>query len=182
MITTDFTFRKASKSENELIKNHVKKEFGSETIHIFSQKKLWIKEGQIKEVFLIHEKLETILAKLSVQIYSAGIPIGSIWKNKFQLEIEGSYLILPYTKNKINVKTNQFLYGKSIFVENIEPIDFDFNRGDFLIVVGKNSLHFGVGKAEIGAKEINNAQPNTIIMKGLRSKPLDRGWYLRKGN
>jgi len=182
MIKNDFTFRRASNTENELVKNHIQEKFGSKTLQIFSHKQVWIKEGKIKEVFLVLEKSDNIVEKLSEWIYSAGIPIGSLWEDKFQLEIEGSYLILPFTSNKIKVKTNQFLYGKPIFVENIESVTYDFNKGDYLIIIGNNDIHYGLGKAEIGAKEISDAQPNTILVKGLQNKPLDRGWYLRKGN
>ncbi|MCE7741650.1 MAG: hypothetical protein GOP50_04265 [Candidatus Heimdallarchaeota archaeon] len=182
MIMNDFTFRRASNSENELVKKHIQEKFGSKTIQIFSHKQIWIKEGRIKEVFLVREKLENILDKLSEWIYSMGIPIGSLCEDMFQLEIEGSYLILPYTSNIIKVKTNQFLYGKPIFVENVDSFTSDFNKGDHLIIIGNNDIHYGVGKAEIGAREANSAQPNTILVKGLQNKPLDRGWYLRKGN
>lgn len=177
-----FTFRRATNIEESLVKNHIRVEFGNKATQIFFQKKLWIKDGKIIEVFLVHESLNDVMEEINENIYFAGIPIGSLWKNEFQLEIEGSLLILPYTEKIIKVKTNQFLYGKNIFVENIELIKFNFNKGDYLIIIGKNSLHFGIGKAEIGSEEIGNVPSNTILIKGLKNKPLDRGWYLRKGN
>ncbi len=182
MENNDFVFRKSSAMEETLVLNHLKEMFGSKTIQSLSNGNLWIKEGKIKEVFLIPEEQEKIILKLSGEIYYAGTPIGSIVENEFQLEIEGSSLILPFTNNKIKIKTSQFLYGKHIFVENLESYSYNFDKGDYLIILGKNNLHYGIGKAEIGAKDIDKAKQNTILVKGLKDKPLDRGWYLRRGN
>ena len=182
MSSEEIVFKKASNSEIEMIRNQVSSNFGSETLVIFNQKQLWIKEGRVNEVYLVSDNLSTIVHNMSQKIVSAGIPIGSLLENTFQLEIEGSYLILPFTNKKIKVKTNQFLYGKPIFVENVVSLTDDFKRGEMLIVLGKNDLHYGIGKAEIDSSEIKETQPNTIIVKGLRNKRQDRGWYLRKGN
>ena len=182
MVNNDFIFRKSSAMEEALVLNHLKEMFGSKTIQSLSNGSLWIKEGKVKEVFLIPEEQEKIILKLSVKVYYAGTPIGSIIENEFQLEIEGSSLILPFTNNVIKIKTSQFLYGKPIFVENLESYSYNFEKGDYLVILGKNNLHYGVGKTEIGANEIDKAKPNTILVKGLKDAPLDRGWYLRGGN
>ena len=183
MAVTDYSFRKASEKEKTLILNYLIDEFGPKSSEIFVDKCLWIKEGKIKEVFLVSTEQNKILKKLLPRnVYSAGIPIGSISENKFQLEIEGSYLLLHFTSKIIKIKTDQFLYGKPIFVENIESYNSEFNKGDHLIIIGNNSLHYGIGEAEIGSKDITNIKPNTILVRGLANKPLDRGWYLRKGN
>jgi ribosome biogenesis protein Nip4 len=179
---TEIVFREALKSEKEIVQEYIRGNFGISALSVLKQKRIWIKEGIIKEVFLIAEKLHKILESIQVAIYSSGTPIGSLWKNGFQLEIEGSSLLIPYTKKIIKVKTNQFLYGKPIFKENIETIMSNFSKGDILLVLGENGLHFGHGKALIDSKEIKESKPNTMIVKGYKNKPLDRGWYLRKGN
>ena len=182
MMNSEYIFRKATKIEVKLIKNHITGNFGENTNQIFTHKYLWIKEGKIKEVFLVSSDLNKILEKITEKSYSAGISIGSIWDDEFQLEIEGSFLILPYTDCKIKVKTSQYLYGKSIFVENVESTTVNFNKDDQLIILGANNLHYGIGKAQISKREMINAKANTILIKGFQHKPFDRGWYLRRGN
>ena len=181
MIQEKPIFREAKTDEADLVNDFIFNKFGSEELQLFQQFSFWIKEGKVKEVFLLKKNIESIVKKLPTQVYSTGIPIGSIWKNKFQLEIEGSSLLSSITSKKIQVKTDQFLYGKHIFVENIESSASDFDKEDIIIIIGKNALHYGVGKAEIGSNEIHNAPVNTILIKGSPDKPLDRGWYLRRG-
>ena len=174
--------RKATSDEINFIKDYVEEYFGVEAKNYLQRFNFWIKQGKVSEIFALDKNIEKIVEKIPIKIYSAGIPIGSLWGRKFQLEVEGSALLLNSTNKKISVKTDQFLYGKHIFVENIELIESDFSKGDVVLVVGRNSLHYGIGKVEISSEEIKNASTNTILIKGLRNKPLDRGWYLRKGN
>ena len=182
MTSTEFLFRKASNIERETICEQISKNFGSKSLDMLNQKQLWIKEGKILEVFLVPDSISGYLEKLPAKIYSAGTPIGSLWGETFQIEIEGAYLLKKHTNKVIKIKTNQFLYGKPIFKENIEEILGEFDRDDFLVIMGQNDLHFGVGKAQIQSTIIEETPPNTIIVKGYRNKPFDRGWYLRKGN
>ncbi|TFG10751.1 hypothetical protein EU534_00630 [Candidatus Heimdallarchaeota archaeon] len=182
MIQKKPIIRKATTEEANLIEDYVNKYFGLEAQKYMQQFSFWIKQGNVREVFVLGENVETIVEKISAYVYSVGIPIGSFWGSKFQIEVEGSALLFSRTSKKVTVKTDQFLYGKHVFVENIETISSDFSKGDMVLVVGKNSLHYGVGKVEINSDEIQNAPTNSILIKGSRDKPLDRGWYLRRGN
>lgn len=178
----EISFRKAEEPELKVIKNSILKFFGKEATEVIFSKHLWIREGKIREVFALSEDINEAASSLDIKLYSAGTPIGSLWEEGFQLEIEGALMITNLTNKKLIVNTDQFLYGKSIFKENIEECKDSFNSGDLLIIFGKNKLHFGVGKAIIDSNKITESPPNTIVVKGYPNKPFDRGWYLRKGN
>ena len=105
-----------------------------------------------------------------------------MWNSEFQLEIEGSYVLASYINKAIHIKTEQFLFGKPIVVENVDKIDGNFQKGNLLLVYGKRNLHYGIGQAEISSEELLSSKPNTIIIKGIKNKPFDRGWYLREGD
>ncbi|MHA1303696.1 MAG: PUA domain-containing protein [Candidatus Heimdallarchaeaceae archaeon] len=180
-------FRKANESETQLIHDFIETQFGLTALKFIKSKDLWIKEGKIKEVFIVNKELNTVLDTLIKQsfydtIYFAGTPIGSLKGDEFQLEMEGGYLLKQYTKKRIKIKTQQFLYGKHIFAANIVSISEPFERGDWVIVQGKNNLHFGVGKALFSSVSISRCDPNCVIIEGHRKRPLDRGWYLRFGH
>ena len=181
METKQLSFRKASEIETETIKRHIKSYFGDSALSSLFQKILWVKEGKIREVYIMFSESAKTAEKITVEIYSAGIPIGSFHGDRFELEIEGATLISPYTDKEIQIKTDQFLYGKPIFTENVIKY-CEFKRGDYLIVRGKKNLLYGIGKAKINSNEIPLAQPNTILIKEARKKRKDRGWYLREGD
>jgi len=175
-------FRKATKKEEEIVRREIEKHFGQEGLESLQNRFLWVRDGKIKEVCALRPNIEKIAKTISHNLYFAGIPIGSIKNNKFHLEIEGSALIRLTSKKVVHVKTDQFLYGKSIFAVNILRFDKVFQKGDLVIIEGRNNVHYGVGKASIGSKELQNAPSNTVIIKGSKNSPMDRGWYLRKGN
>lgn len=174
-------FRRVEESELKIIQENILGNFGEKALQEINHQHIWIREGKIKEVFTLHNQANKLAILLEENLYSAGTPIGSIWNEEFQLEIEGAFLISSLTEKKLTVKTDQFLYGKPIFKENIEQLKEPFNANDLVIVLGKNSLHYGIGKTEIDSNKIEDSAPNTIVIKGYPNKPLDRGWYLRKG-
>ena len=175
-------FRKATKTEDKIVRKEIKKYFGQEGLDSLQNRFLWIKDGKIKEVCALRPNIEKIAINISHNLYFAGIPIGSIKNNKFYLEIEGSALIRLTSKKVLHVKTDQFLYGKSIFIANILRFDEVFQKGDLIIIEGRNNIHYGVGETSISSEELHNARSNTVIIKGSKNTPRDRGWYLRKGN
>ncbi len=182
MITNKLKFREANSKEEEQIFGFIKNQFGLRSLHALAQLDLWIREGKIKEAYAVPKKSNQILRKIKKEIYVTGIPLGSFSDAKFQLEIEGAALIAPLTEKTLRVKTNQFLYGKPIFVSNVESFYSEFKKNDFLIIIGENNLHYGIGQAKIDSSELNNADPNTVLISGYKRKPMDRGWYLRGGN
>ena len=157
--------------------------FGKNSLLTFKGYDFWIKEGKVKEVFAVPKSSSDLISKtFGLEVYFAGRPIGSIWSNIFQLEIEGAKMIFNDVSKKITVKTNQFLYGKSIFKEHITSLEDSFERGDLVIVIGKDNVFFGIGKAEVSSAEFDSLKKNTVVIKGSKRKPLDVGWYLRGGN
>lgn len=182
MSNITINFRKATKKEEEIVRKEIDKHFGQVGLDSLQNRFLWIKDGKIKEVCALHPNIEAIVETISHNLYFAGIPIGSIKNNKFQLEIEGSALIRLTSKKVLHVKTDQFLYGKSIFTDNVLQFDEAFQSGDLVIIEGRNNVHYGVGETSISSEELKSAPSNTVIIKGSKNIPRDRGWYLRKGN
>ncbi|MHA1201203.1 MAG: NIP7 pre-PUA domain-containing protein [Candidatus Heimdallarchaeaceae archaeon] len=175
-------FRKATKTEEEIVRREIDNHFGQEGLDSLQNRFLWIKDGKIKEVCALLPNIEAIAKIIPHNLYFAGIPIGSIKNNKFHLEIEGSALIRLTSKKVIHVKTDQFLYGKSIFTDNVLRFDEAFQNGDLVIIEGRNNVHYGVGETCISSEELKSAPSNTVIIRGSKNTPRDRGWYLRKGN
>ena len=174
-------FQLSTKEEIKKIKLFMKKNFGFSELKLFENYVFYTKAGKIKEIYLVPTHLVQYLNEMKLNAYCAGIPFGTIWKNEFQLEIEGAKLLLPYTDKIIQVKTEQFLYGKSIYIENVKKIFGNFKKGDYIIIIGKNNLHYGLGKILYNSEELSSLKPNTVIIKGHKNKPFDRGWYLRRG-
>ena len=175
-------FRKANPEEEELVFNFIRNQFGLSAVTALKNLNLWIRDGKIKEVYAVPMKPNEMLSLIEEEIYVAGTPLGSFSNVGFQLEIEGAALILPLTEKLLHVKTNQFLYGKPIFVSNIKSFEVDFKKDDYLIIIGENNLHYGIGQAKINSSELDNVKPNTILINEYERKPMDRGWYLREGN
>lgn len=177
-------FQPITSTQEKIIFEFLTHNFGSSTLKAFENMILYVKIGKVKEVFALPKTAKTVIDNIkhaNAAIYSAGVPIGSLINNKFQIEIEGSKIILPFTSKKIQIKTDQFLYGKPIFVENVKKIYGQFKKDDTVIILGKNKLHYGVGVALYSSNEFDELKPNTMVIRGSKNKPFDRGWYLRKG-
>ncbi|MHA2357506.1 MAG: NIP7 pre-PUA domain-containing protein [Candidatus Heimdallarchaeaceae archaeon] len=175
-------FRISTTEEREIIQSDIEKQFGSSSLEALEDYQLWIKDGKIMEVYAVPFEINNILTNLKANVYCAGLPLGTISENLFQLEIEGAYLLLPFTDKILNIKTEQFLYGKPIFIENIRSFKNKFRKNDWLIIIGQNNIHYGIGKARLDSTKLKDAKPNTIIISEYKQKPMDRGWYLRRGN
>lgn len=175
-------FRKTTKAEEEIVRREIEEQFGKEGLDSLQNRLLWIRDGKIKEVCALRPNIERIAETISHNLYFAGISIGSIKNDKFHLEIEGSALISLKSKKVIHIRTDQFLYGKSIFTDNVLRFDEAFKKEDLIIIKGRNNIHYGVGKTRISSEELENAPPNTVIIEGSKNTPKDRGWYLRRGN
>ncbi len=180
MNESTFIFRQISKTEAAILSDffitRLKSSLGS-IVHM----DLWIKEGKVKEVFLVPSDLSELISSYSLIVYSAGISIGIIKDDIFHLEIEGAKYFDYLLTKKIHVKTQQFLYGRSIFVANVFDFTSPFKKGDIVSVYGNDGLHYGVGETLLSSNELNHAKPNDILIKGKKNTPFDRGWYLRKG-
>ncbi len=175
-------FRRATNEEEILIKEIFNYFLNQTSPNPLDYYHIWTKEGKIVEIYAVPEETNELLQNIDRPVYSSGIPLGSIFQNKFHLEIEGACLIMPFTDKIIEIKTDQFLYGKPIFVENMKSFETSFENGDLLIIIGQNKLHYGVGVSRISSKSIQDAKANTIFIKESEQKPRDRGWYLRHGN
>jgi ribosome biogenesis protein Nip4 len=180
MVEKQLNFREATLEEEELILQFIESQFGTLSLSALKNYTLWIREGRVKEAYAVPLEVNEIINMLSEDIYTAGIPLGSFSDNSFLLEIEGAALVLPFTKKILNVKTNQFLYGKPIFVTNVKNIETDFNKDEYLIIMGENNLHYGIGRAKINSSELDIVKSNSVLISGYKRKPMDRGWYLRE--
>ncbi len=181
MIVDKMSFRRAHDEEIRIIKDFLTTEFNETCLDAFCGYDFWLKDGKIMEVFAIPCQLSNFILFNNLSIYFAGIPVGSIKRNKFQLEIEGGTFLRPYISKKIFVKTDQYLYGKTIHKSNIAKIEGEFARNDVVIIIGKNNLDYGVGRVRVDSSKINSLPSNYAIITGKRHVPLDRGWYLRRG-
>lgn len=176
-------FRKITEEEEALVTTTILSSFGERSLYAFEDSDFWIKEGKVKEVFAVPQSSSNLISEtFGSEVYSAGIAVGSIWTNSFQIEIEGAKMISKYTSKKIIVKTDQFLYGKPIFKENILKYNDPFDKNDSIIIFGKNNLFYGIGEAQVSSDELKSLNQNTVVIKGSRTKPFDVGWYLRGGN
>ena len=182
MIENRPIFRSLSEVEIQIISSSLCESFDDSVLTALDRYQFWMKEGKIKEVFVVPQEDTHILERISSKVYSAGIPFGSIWNSEFQLEIEGAKLLSSFISKSIHIRTEQFLFGKPIFIENVEKIKEEFQKGDLLLIYGKRNLHYGIGRAVISSKELLSSKPNTVIVKGFKNKPFDRGWYLRGGD
>ncbi len=180
MMQNEVIFQQSDEKEKEIIYSFFEKYFGKASLKELEKWFLWIKKGKTKEVFVVDKKVNQILSVLSLKVFSAGIPLGSIWDNKFQLEVEGSSLMKDFTSKIVQIKTDQFLYGKPIFTSNVKKTFGEFKKNDIVIVIGKDGLHYGVGKAQISSRNLIEVESNTVFIKGYEQKPFDRGYYLRK--
>jgi len=177
----EIRFRDANSNEKSTIHHFFRKNFGIKALQPFKDMEFFVKEGKVIEVYAVPKNNANIIHKMPINVYSAGIPLGTIVKGEFQLEIEGGLVVLPFTDKIIEVKTDQYLYGKNIYIENVKKVYGNFEKGDTVIILGKNGLHYGVGIALYSSWDFVSLKPNTVIIRGKVSKPFDRGWYLRKG-
>ncbi|MCG3225776.1 MAG: hypothetical protein H7645_02570 [Candidatus Heimdallarchaeota archaeon] len=182
MIEKQLSFRRASPEEEKNVYRFIENQFGSLSLNALEKQILWIREGKLKEVYAVPQKVSELLDKVEHDVYAAGTPLGTFSDTEFLLEIEGAALILPLTKRILHVKTNQFLYGKPIFITNIKNIESDFKKDDFLIITGENNLHYGIGRAKIDSSELDCSKPSCVLISEYKRKPMDRGWYLREEN
>jgi ribosome biogenesis protein Nip4 len=176
-------FRIITEEEKQIVIEAIRVDFDTESLEALQGYSIWIKEGKIKEVFAVPQSSSDLILKTkNIEVHSAGVPIGSIWSDKFQLEIEGAKMFSRFAIKRIFVETDQFLYGKPIFKENVSGFKEAFEKNDPILVIGKNNLFYGIGRAEVNSSEFESLRSNTIIIRGSGRKPLDVGWYLRAGN
>lgn len=175
-------FREATYEERLLVKKTFDYFCNEHLLKPLEGYQLWVRDGKIVEIYGVPNHTNDLLKNITTPIYSSGIPLGIISQEKFHLEIEGALLILPSTDKVVEIKTDQFLYGKPIYAENIVETSYIFEKEELVIIIGRNGLHYGLGRTLISFNELNKSEPNTIVIKGYKNLPRDRGWYLRKGN
>jgi len=140
----EIIFRPANENEVYLIHSFLQENFDARPIEKIKNFDLWIKEGKVKDVFVVNKQLSHILHNLPISANFAGTALGVIQKGVFILEIEGSFFLRSSITKCIHVKTDQFLYGKPIFASNISTMT-SFEKGDWVIIMGANNLHYGIG-------------------------------------
>jgi len=178
------TFRLSTQEELKFIQNAIDKLFGEKIAEKFIQNKhLIIGEGKWKEIFLVSDKMITILEAMAnkKQPYSLGMQIGELDKNKkFKLSLEAVFEIVKFTSHliKLTAKGAQtILYGRNISFSQVDKICYDdAKEGDYTILLDENGFPIGLGKILHDL-----AKMQLIRFKICIKNIIDLGWYLRKG-
>ena len=156
--------------------------FGEKIAEKFIQNKhLIIGEGKWKEIFLVSDRMITILEAIAdkKQPYSIGMQIGELDKNKkFKLSLEAVFEIVKFTSHKIQLTAKgaqTILYGRNISFSAVDKI-YKAKKGDYAILLDENGFPIGVGKIlyDLAKMQLNRFK---ICIKNI----IDLGWYLRKG-
>lgn len=129
---------------------------------------LFVSRGEPKEVSLLSKKGAEILKRIG-DVYCAGLSLGELKGGRFNLGLEGAFLIakLALKKVVVNQKGEQLsLYGRDIFIDSVLKHP-KLSRGEDCLIVNRQGEPLAIG-VFTGKR---------VLVKNRR----DRGWYLRKG-
>jgi ribosome biogenesis protein Nip4 len=176
-------FRLSTHEELKFIQNAIDNLFGEKIAEKFIQNKhLIIGEGKWKEIFLVSDRMITILEAITdkKQPYSIGMQIGELDKNKkFKLSLEAVFEIVKFTSHKIQLTakgSQTILYGRNISFSAIDKICYKARKGDYAILLDENGFPIGLGKILHDFAKMQRNRFKTCI-----KNMIDLGWYLRKG-
>ncbi len=176
-------FRLSTHKELKFVQNAIDNLFGEKIAEKFIQNKhLIIGEGKWKEIFVVSDKMITILKAIAdkKQPYSLGMQIGELDKNKkFKLSLEAVFEIVKYTSHKIQLSAKgaqTILYGRNISFSAVDKIYYKAKKGDYAILLDENGFPIGLGKILHDFAKMQQNQFK-ICIKNI----IDLGWYLRKG-
>jgi|Deesub1362A_J573_1020465.scaffolds.fasta_scaffold00098_22 ribosome biogenesis protein Nip4 len=161
-------FRPLNNLEREVIRK-AGKDYGLNVDTALKGKKLIISSGR-KEVFATNKLTVKIIEKMNKEPYCAGLFIGEIRKNRFELSLEGAYLFAPFANKKIIIddKAEQLvLYGRDVFSNSIVSSP-KLKEGERCIILNKFGDALAIGEVKGGTQ---------VSIRNIK----DRGWYLRRG-
>ncbi len=157
-------FRDMNKRERQILRK-LNADFDIDFDSIFRGKKI-IVSGR-REVYVIDTDAYKTFKTMKKDPYSAGLMIGKIKKEKFDLGLEGAALIAPHAGKTIEVNEKQeqvVLYGKDVRSKSAVK-DSGLGEGQRCLVLNKNRENIAIGRIE--KDKIINIR--------------DRGHYLRSG-
>jgi 60S ribosome subunit biogenesis protein NIP7 len=160
-------FRCPTRGERRLIMR-AGREFGGDFEAVLDGKILLVSVGGRREVFVTNPSTYEVLERLKVNPYFTGLYIGEIRDGRFNLGLEGGYLLAPSSNRRIIVDDSVeqlVLYGRDVFINSIREAYPGMKKGQRCLILNRRGEFLAVGKVE------------GKIIKNL----LDRGWYLRKG-
>lgn len=156
--------REINKREKAII-GKLGQEFGVDIFDILKGKKILV-SGR-REVSVIGNDACRTLKAIKRDPYSAGLRIGKIKKEKFDLALEGAALIAPHSSKTVAVNKKQeqvVLYGGDVISKSAIK-ESGLGDGDRCFLVNQNNENIAIGRIELD-RIINNR---------------DRGHYLRSG-
>jgi ribosome biogenesis protein Nip4 len=141
------------------------REFGVDIFDILKGKKIII-SGR-REVSVVGNDAFKTLEAMKHDPYSAGLRIGKIKKEKFDLALEGASIIAPHSRKTVEVNKRQeqvILYGKDVRSKSAIKAG-GLAEGDRCLLINKHGENIATGIME--RDKIKNIR--------------DRGHYLRSG-
>jgi len=175
-------FKNITSSERKIIQKYIDSNFGGGIFEKIKNNFQFI-VGKKNEIFLVPPHLYKVLNKLSDSVvpFFLGLPIGSIAKNRFKINVSLLELISQYS-NKVAIVTYKgeqtALYGYNIPKKQVKNIGIQGRKNDLVIIKNIEKETVALGKYLISTKKMDILNPNQIVIKVL----LDLGWYIRKGN
>ncbi|MGH9876454.1 MAG: PUA domain-containing protein [Nitrososphaerales archaeon] len=142
----------------------------------FKNKNLLVKEGKIREIFLMTEDAKALTLRKDPHL--VGIKLGEIRK-QVSIDLEGAQIFAQNTSKKKVVVTDEaealVLYGRDVFGQSIIKHTNDFDENEVILITNKQGDAIGIGRTRYSADKIRN--------KGVTVTNIaDRGWYLREEN
>ncbi|MGH9933902.1 MAG: PUA domain-containing protein [Nitrososphaerales archaeon] len=142
----------------------------------FKNKNLLVKEGKIREIFLMTEDAKALTLRKGPHL--VGIKLGEIRK-QVSIDLEGAQIFAQNTSKKKVVVTDEaealVLYGRDVFGQSIIKHTNDFDENEVILITNKQGDAIGIGRTRYSADKIRN--------KGVTVTNIaDRGWYLREEN
>ena len=142
----------------------------------FKDKNLLIKEGKIREIFLMTKDAKALALRKDPHL--GGIKLGEMRK-QVSLDLEGAQIFAQNTSKKKIVVTEQaealVLYGRDVFGRSIIRHTNDFDENEVVLITNKHGDAIGIGRTRYNSDKIQN-QGVTV------TNIADRGWYLREEN
>jgi ribosome biogenesis protein Nip4 len=156
--------REINQNEREIMRK-LNKEFYINFDEVFKGKKILV--SQRREVSVIETDAYKSLKAMKKDPYSAGLLIGKIKKDRFDLGLEGAAIIAAHSKKIVEVNKRQeqvVLYGGDVTSKSAIK-DSGLTHGDRCLIVNKHRENIAIGR--INKDKIINLR--------------DRGHYLRSG-
>ena len=140
-------FWKIQETEMKILRklNH---EFDIDIDEILKGKKIIVSER--REVYVIKNDTYSTMREMKRDPYSAGLYIGKIKKEKFDLALEGAAKIAPHSEKTVLVNKKQeqvILYGKDVRSKSAIKAS-GLAEGDRCLIVNKYEENIAIGRIE----------------------------------